>query len=424
MSTITLDQFKSLATERDRQMLSSLSQHNFAPDLWRTLPFGADETAGGTHTEGDLVFTTDDGVPVSALWAEAQAALAVWNAGRNRLVSILTFDVTNEVETVPQVGEARFEVATEFGEPEGERLKIGYFQLGYDFEDYDRATRFSWKFLRDADADQVRAINNALLQADEITIFKNVMAAIFDNRNRVADIRNRPYNVYALYNGTDGVTPPSFRGKTFTNTHNHYMVSGNDDIDSGDIEDAYENIAEHGYSIEAGTQIVCLMNRKQLLQMRTWRMGEVSANAVVANYDFIPSRNQPSQFLDSPTGLLGVLPPDTWNGMRVFGSYADILLIEEPFMPEDYFLMFGTGGAGNLQNLVGFRQHKNPLYRGLRILPGNDQRYPLVESYYTRAFGTGIRQRAGAVVMQIKAAGSYDRPWTFDRDNPNLLAVA
>lgn len=88
--------------------------------------------------------------------------------------------------------------------------------------------------------------------------------------------------------------------------------------------------------------------------------------------------------------------------------------------------MFGTGGAGNLQNLVGFREHKNPLYRGLRILPGNDQRYPLVESYYTRAFGTGIRQRAGAVVMQIKTgvAADYERPWTFDRDNPNLLAVA
>ena len=395
-------------------------------DLWPKLPFGAEETSGGIGTEGDLVFTTEDGVPINQLWSEAQAALAVWNSGRNRLVNILTFPVINEVETVPQVGEVRFEVATEFGEPEGERLKIGYFQLGYDFEDYDRATRFSWKFLRDADAGQVRAINNALLQADEVTVFKNTMAAIFDNRNRVADIRNRAYNVYSLYNGNDSVVPPPFRGKTFDATHTHYMVSGNDDIDSGDLEDAYENIAEHGYSIEAGTQIVCLANRKQLLQMRKWRMGQVSANTVEANYDFIPSRNQPSQFLDSPTGLLGVLPPDTWNGMRTWGSYGDILLIEEPFMPEDYFLMFGTGGAGNLQNLVGLREHKNALYRGLRILPGNDQRYPLVESYYTRAFGTGIRQRAGAVVMQIGQGtnADYERPWSFDRDNPDLLAGA
>jgi hypothetical protein len=416
---ITLDtNMKNLLTERDRQMLTA------SPNLWKTNPFGFEDLSGGYGTEGDIVYTTDDGVDLNQLWGEAQAALNVWNAGRSRLVALLTYQVTNEIESVPQVGEARFEYATEFGEPEGERLKIGYFQLGFDFEDYDRATRLTWKALRDMDARQVRAVHNALLQADEVTVYKNVMAAIFDNRDRETDIRNKAYKVYPLYNA-DGVVPPKFRANTFTGAHSHYMVSGNANIDSGDIEDAYENIAEHGYSIESGTQIVALMNRKQLKQMRKWRMGEVSANGVEANYDFIPSRNQPSQFLDSPTGLLGTLPPDTWNGMRVYGSYADVLLIEEPFMPEDYFLMFGTGGAGNLQNLVGLREHKNPIYRGLRILPGNDQRYPLIESYYSRGFGTGIRQRAGAVVMQVKAgvAADYEIPDTFNRDNPDFLAA-
>lgn len=392
--------------------------------FWKDLPIGADDRAGGYGTEGDLVFTTDDGVDVNALWQEGMAAVQVWNRARSKIVELLTYPVTKEVETVPQVGEARFERATEFGEPEGERLKVGYFQLGYDFEDYDRATRFTWKYLRDADARAVRIVQNALLEADKVTIYKNVMAAIFDNRNRETNIRLRAYTVYSLYNGADGVIPPSYRGKSFTSNHSHYMVSGNAAIDSGDIEDAYENIAEHGYTIENGTQIVCLMNRKQLKQMRKWRMGEISANGVEANYDFIPSRMQPSQFLDSPTGLLGSLPPDTWNGLKVFGSYGDILLIEQPFIPEDYFLMFGTGGLGNLNNLVGFREHKNAAYRGLQLLPGNDQRFPLVESYYLRSFGTGISQRAGAVVMQIKPPGAYDIPWDFNRDNPDFLAAA
>ena len=404
---------KTLLTERDSQF----------GDLWKSLqPFGFDDPSGGYGTEGDIVYTTSDGVDVNQLWDEAQAALAVWNAGRSKLVSLLTFPVTNEIESVPQVGEARFEKASEFGEPEGERLKIGYFQLGFDFDDYDRATRFTWKYLRDADARQIRAVNNALLQADEVTVFKNVMAAVFDNRNRVADIRNRNYNVYPLYNA-DGTVPPKYRGTTFTGQHTHYVVSGGTKIDSGDLENAYENIAEHGYTIEAGTQIVVLMNRAQLREVRKFRMGVENNNDAVAEYDFIPSRNQPAQFLDAPTGLLGSLPPDTWNGLRVYGSYGDMLLIEEPFMPADYFVTMGTGGAGNLQNLVGLREHKNPIYRGLRILPGNDQRYPLVESYYTRAFGTGIRQRAGAVVTQIKASGSYEIPWDFNRDNPDFLAA-
>ena len=410
--TITLDDFKNVATERD-SMLS--------PEIMRMLPYGAEDPSGGYGTEGDIVWTTDDGVDLNALWAEAQQALAVWNQGRGKLVDILTYQVTNEIESVPQVGEATFELASEFGEPEGERLKIGYFQLGFDFADYDRATRFTWKALRDMDARQVRAVHNALLQADERLVFKQVMAAIYDNRNRETDIRNKAYKVYPLYNA-DGTVPPKFRGNTFTSTHSHYMVSGNAIIDSEDLEDAYENIAEHGYTIEAGTQIVCLMNRKQLKEVRHFRMGQVNNNGKTANYDFIPSRNQPSQFLDSPAGLLGSLPPDTWNGLRVYGSYGDILLIEEPFTPDGYFMMFGTGGAGNLQNLVGLREHKNPIYRGLRILPGNDQRYPLIESYYTRAFGTGIRQRAGAIVMQIKAAGAYEIPTDFDRENGLYVA--
>lgn len=394
---------KNVVTERDWAMKNFLA------------PFGADEDyRGGYGTEGDIVHVTNDGIDPNALWTEAQAALAVWNAGRSQLVNLLTYPVTNEIETVPQVGEATFEEASEFGEPQGERLNLGYFSLGYDFKDYDRATRFTWKYLRDADARQIRAVNNALLQADERLVFRKVMESIFDNRNRETNIRGNAYAVYPLYNG-DGTVPPAFRSTTFDNTHDHYVASENEDVDSGDLEDAYEHIAEHGYSIEAGTTIVHLVNRQELKEIRKFRMGETNNNGVEANYDFIPARTQPSQFLDSPLGLLGSLPPDSWNGMRVSGSYNDALIIENAFIPPGYILTFGTGGAGNLQNLVGLREHKNPAYRGLRLMPGNDQRYPLIESYYTRGFGTGIRQRAGAVVTQIVDDDTYVIPEQYTR---------
>ena len=395
---------KDIATERDLAMSKFLT------------PFGAEDYTGGYGTEGDIVYTTNDGVDLNALWLEAQAALAVWNAGRSQLVNLLTYPVTNEIESVPQVGEATFEEASEFGEPQGERLKLGYFQLGYDFRDYDRATRFTWKALRDMDARQVQAVNNAMLQADERLVFRKVMEAIFDNRNRETDIRGNAYKVYPLYNA-DGTVPPAFRSTTFTSSHSHYLVSGNAKVDSGDLEDAYEHIAEHGYSIEAGTTIVHLCNHQEIKEIRKFKMGEENNNSVEANYDFIPARSQPAQFLDSPLGLLGSLPPDSWNGMRVSGSYDDALIIENDFIPPGYILTFGTGGLGNLQNLVGFREHKNAVYRGLRVMPGNDQRYPLVESYYTRGFGTGIRQRAGAVVTQIGTGdnGAYEIPTQYTR---------
>lgn len=370
--------------------------------------FGSDQQ-GGYHTAGDLVTVTNDGIDLNALWGIYQDSMQIYNEAMDRLSALFTFPVTNPIETVPQVGEAQFEEATEFGVPKANRIELDYFQLGYDFRNYDTATRYTWMFLRDADARQVDAIHQEILRADRRLVFRKIMEAIFDNRNRTTDIRNQNYNVYPLYNG-DGTEPPTYKGTSFNGTHSHYIVSGNSAIDSSDVEDAYTHIAEHGFGLENGTVFVMLANKAQVKEMRKWRAGQVSANGVVANYDFIPAANQPTMILPNAEGLLGSLPPDSFKGMRVVGSYADILIIEESYIPQGYFLMFGTGGAANLQNLVGLREHVNPAYRGLRLLPGNHQRYPLVDGYYARSFGTGIRQRAGGVVVQIKASGTYDIP--------------
>lgn len=371
----------------------------------------------GYNTQGDLVTVTSDGRDLNAMWAEFQATLAIWNERRQQLIDLLTFPVVNLIEDVPQVGETEFEMATEFGVPVGSRVGLTYFSLGYDFKDYDHAVRYTWKFLRDADARQVEAIHQSILNADNRLVFRKVMEAIFDNRNRSADIRQQNVPVYALYNG-DGTVPPTYKNNTFSGSHNHYMVSGANGITPEDFEDAYENIAEHGFGIENGTQIVCMAPRAIVKEIQKWRVGDefgpVGAETV-ANYDFIPSPAQPTIVVPNSEGLLGDRPPDTWRGFQVRGSYMDVLVIEEDYIPGGYFLMFGTGGAGNLQNLVGLREHANAAYRGLRLLPGNNQRYPLVDSYYSRGFGTGMRQRGGAVVMQIKASGTYDIPANYKR---------
>lgn len=369
---------------------------------------------GGYHTAGDLVTQSADGIDLNAMWGEFQATMAIYNEKMAQLVGLFTFPVINLVESVPQVGQASFEEASEFGEPQSARVKLDYFQLGYDWKDYDVATRYTWMFLRDADARQIQAVHEELLRADGRLVFRKVMEAIFDNRNRMADIRGQAYNVYSLYNG-DGTVPPSYKGKNFTNTHSHYLVSNGAQIDSGDLEDAYEHIAEHGYGLENGTTFVVLVNRAQAKEIRKFRLNVANNNGVVANYDFIPAQGQPAMIVPNAEGLLGSRPASSWNGLRVIGSYNDMLIIEEEYIPEGYMLTFGTGGAGDLRNLVGLREHANPAYRGLRLLPGNQQRYPLIDSYYARGFGTGIRQRAGAVVTQFKASGTYDIPAAYKR---------
>lgn len=372
--------------------------------------FGADPLTGnGYHNEANIVRTTLDGVDLNELWQDFQDSVNIINEHFGHLVDLLTFPVNNPVETVPQVGSTEFELASEYGIPRARKIELDYFHMGYDFEDYDARIAYTWKFLRDADARQVEAVHQRNLEADGRLVFRKVMEAIFDNRGREADIRNQAYNVYPLYNA-DGTIPPSFKGQTFAPTHSHYMVSGAATIDSGDLEAMYDNIAEHGYGIEQGTTFIVLMNKTQLNAVRTWRRGQASANGVVASYDYIPGARRPAMFLPNAEGLLGSLPPDNWNGLPVDGSYGDMLLIEEPAIPPGYVLMFGSGGSGDLQNIVGIREHASPAYRGLRLLPGNQQNYPLIDSYYSRGFGTGVRQRAGACVMQIKASGNYEIP--------------
>lgn len=380
----------------------------------------------GYHTQADaLVTQTSDNVDLNALWAEFQQTLEIFNDRRNALVSLLSYPVTALIERVPQVGSVEFEDASEFGVPKGVRLVQSFLSLGYDFRDYDIATRFTWKYLRDHDARAVQAVHNAILEADNRLLFRRVMEAIFDNSGRNAEIGGDNVPVYPLYNN-DGTVPPSYKGKTFLSTHTHYIASqhtGDPLIDPQDLEDAYDKISEHGYGAETGSTFVMLANRIEVKDIRKFKAG-VATNGIVANYDFIPSANSPTMIVPNATGLIGNIPPSTWNGLQVVGSYMGILIIEEDYIPAGYFLMFATGGTQNLGNLVGIREHANPAYRGLRLLPGNQQGYPLVESFYSRSFGTGVRQRGGAVVVQITELGepgadAYVAPAQYKRGGGN-----
>ena len=373
----------------------------------------------GILTQGDLVTVTSDGIDLNALWNSFAESISIYNEAMDELIALLTYPVTIPVEPVVQIGETTFEEATEMGVPRGAGLPIEVFQMGYDLRHYDKRNAFSWMFLADADARQVEAIHEAVLWADKRLVFRKVMEAIFDNRTRRANIRNQGYNVYPLYNG-DGVAPPRFKNNTFDSTHSHYMVSGGTVVDPSDLEDLMEQIAEHGYSPQAGTSFLLLANKQETDVIKTFRRGVVT-NGATAGYDFIPSATQPAIILPNAEGLLGNQPPSTFGGMNVIGSYGFWNIVEEDYIPGGYLLGVGYGGRFNLGNPVGLRSHANPAMQGLRIIPGNYQRYPLIDGFYARSFGTGIRQRGGAAIMQIKASGSYDIPTQYRKGGGFLV---
>lgn len=379
--------------------------------------------AHGTHEAADVVQSTIDGVDTNELWRAYQASVELQNRNRQPLIDFLTFTVTQPFEGVPAAkSNAMFERASERGLPRAYRAEGTLEWLGYDFAWRDLGFRYTWEFLVDATQAQIDSENNMALEADRNTIFAEIMWTLFNNNNRATEIDKRPYTVYSFYNGTDGAVPPAYKTNTFDATHTHYLVSGAAAISpgnagtgvKGDLDDIIDHMAHHGYTASEGANIVIMVNKQEGDAIRNWRS---VANGGTALYDFIPARNTPTFLLPinlrTPSGGTAELPAPTLRGMTVIGSYGEATIVQEDYIPPGYVVGFATGGPDNTGNPIGFREHANPTYRGLRLVKGRSDDYPLQEAVYQRGFGTGIRRRGAGVIMQIKASGSYQIPAVY-----------
>lgn len=370
--------------------------------------------AQGYNTEGDVITQTADGVDLRGIWAEFQKTLELANSQRQSLIDFLTYGVTNPTETIPQFGSGSdFEVMSEFGVPKSVRTDASTFNLGFAFEWYDIAGRFTWRYLSEASASQIESVHQSILEADNRNVFREIMATLFDNVNRTATINKNPYSVYAFYNN-DGTVPPSYKTNTFNGTHTHYLVSGAATVDSGDLDDMQNHIEHHGFTPSSGVELVLLVNKAEGDVIRNFRS---VPNGGTSKYDFIPAQGTPSLLM--PQNMIvtpgQTRPAATLRGLEVIGSYGNLTVVQEDYIPAGYMVAFGTGGASSLTNPIGIREHANTGLRGLRLVKGRDNDYPLQDSYYVRGFGTGIRQRGAGVVMKIAAAGGYTAPAQYAR---------
>lgn len=360
--------------------------------------------ARGTNTEGDVLTQTADGRPLNDMWRDFIRSLGIWNSKRSALVNLLTFGVTEPIEMVPNYVGDDFQEASEFGEPVG--LRGGdYSQFGYDFKWYDLAIRYTWKFLAEATAEQIEGLNNQAFEADNRLVFNKTLKAIFNNVNRTADINQLAINVYPFYNN-DGTVPPTYKNTTFLGTHNHYITTGAAILDFGDLDDMENHLKHHGYGKEQGSTLVLLVNSQEAAKIRTFRV------TGGATYDFLPSTSQPG-FLVVGAGIDPGRPASSFQGLPVTGTYGPWIVIEEDYVPATYMVGFATGGENSASNPVGIREHRNAGLRGLRLVKGRDNDYPLIDSFYNRGFGTGVRVRGAGIVSQVTASGTYAIPAAY-----------
>jgi hypothetical protein len=235
------------------------------------------------------------------------------------------------------------------------------------------------------------------------------MRAIFNpvNASGITD-QNLPVTVYRFYNG-DGEVPPAVNGTTFVGTHNHYLTTqgtvASATLNPASVEALLTHIDHHGYTMLAGYKHILFVNTQEYNIVRTWRV------ATGAPWDFIPddARTGGGVFVAAGAGGQYIGAPQGRVRNQV-GTYGPWHVVQEDLVPAGYVLGIVTGGPDNLTNPVGIREHKNPRYRGLKVIPGNRQGYPLIESFFQRGIGAGIRQRGAGAVLQVSASGTYAVP--------------
>ncbi len=372
------------------------------PDGFRVYSISGSER--GITTEGDALVThLNDGTALNDVWGEFQSVLNIWNTQRTAITNLLSHRTDRVVDAVAQTtSRDEFEIASELGAPQSMRVSPDILTLGNHFEWYDAASRFSWKALAEMNRDQIEATHALALESDNRNTTRAIMRQLL---TPVLGENDRGHTVYPLFNG-EGAAPPARNGREFNAGHTHY-VSSNGPLTGSDVEWAYDTIREHGY-VTPSSRLLILANPGDARDVSRFRANTVAPDMSVTSYDFIPGQGAPAYLTDQE--IVGARAPEAFERLPIVGSYGPGWLIESEFIPEGYVIVVATGGSNSDVNPVSFREHRRPELRGLRLLPGSQSGYPLTGGYYSRGFGTGVRHRGAAAVIQVSPDATYTPP--------------
>ncbi|MCT7656833.1 hypothetical protein [Mycobacterium deserti] len=373
----------------------------------------------GIVTTGEIapvLSTLRDGTDLMAVWTEFSEVLDFWNRDRKKLTDLLAFRTTNAGEAVPQnITPALFEQATEIGVPQAAGAPGDSLMLGYQFTDYDISTRLTRLFLRSADVRQVRAIMDNILTGDTTLCTGEILKSVFGKTRRK---NPEGFTVYDLYDGV-APGPPPYLGRQFPTEETHYVTSGTEQVDAGDAEHLIRLVTRKGFSKETGATLLLLCNPDEAEHVMSWRANQPSRppegaetldDVPKAKWDFIPSESQPPYLSGDGGELIGEPVAGSIYDIPVLGSYGEALVIQSDYVPSGYIAVVATYGPNSDRNVVGFREWPDASQQGLRLMPGNWQGVPLVESFATRGFGTGVRRRGAAAVCQVTTNANYTAP--------------
>ena len=358
--------------------------------------FGAadGEPASGLLKRADAISTvpglavTVDGQPISEIWDDPQMKLAAYNAQANTVIGLFSGEPTilSQVQTAVYATRG-FEQATEFGRPTN--IALQYLTRQVPLDHFDLGFGYTQKFIDKAKGSEITSIQDTAQNGWWNLQLNDVLNAIYDNAP-TAD----PDGVTGttLYNADE--TPPPYKRYTHLSTHTHFQA------DAGAFTQALaiameEEIVHHGFGDFQET-LFMFLHRDDMATARGFA-------------SFVPAPTAIEKAIIAGP-IVGAAPNAT--GISAFnteGYLGRMNLVELGDIPSGYPLVMATGGTFAQQNVVRIRVHENESVRGLRLIEGPKQRYPLYDAVYDGYFGAAVAQRGAAVVLRIGNA-SYAPP--------------
>ena len=360
--------------------------------------FGAaeGESPAGFLSRDDLLDTvpgarglTTDGQNVNEIWANMQAMLGAFNTSNDAIVSLLSFQTDRANEKVGVPVNPGFQVATEFGRPS--KIRMSMIARGFPYKHFDLGDGYTQEYIDSATGAQLMAVQATVLNSWTTLQRELVLEAVFGNSNYTDQ---DGIAIKRLYNA-DGEVPPTIKRWTHSGTHTHYLVGGaGTGFTQTNLDTMGEHLVHHGFREFGDSNFLLFAHRDELSDIRGFT-------------DFIPAVGASRPETLSNSGVVrGLERLEGTAGLQVEGWVNDWTIVQANDFPSGYLYGQVSGGPMDTRNVVGLRVHENPSARGLRLIEGNRQNYPLYDSVYDGYMGAGVGQRGAGVVM-------YDHATTY-----------
>ena len=357
--------------------------------------FGAEgEPASGLLKRGDAIDTvpgqavTVDGQPISEIWDDLLIKLSAYNGQANTTIGLFSGEPTilSQVQTAVYATKG-FEQATEFGRPSN--IALQYLTRQIPIDHFDLGFGYTQKFIDKAKGSEITSIQATAQHGWWNLQLNDVLNAIY-NDSPTAD----PDGVTGttLYNADE--TPPKYKRYTHAGSHTHFLA------DAGAFTQALaismeEHIVHHGFGDFQET-LFMFLHRDDMATARGFA-------------SFVPAPTAMEKEVVAGPIVGGAPNAAGISSFSTEGYLGRMNLVELGDIPSGYPLAMATGGLFAQQNVVRTRQHENPSARGLRLIEGPKQRYPLYDAVYDGYHGAAVAQRGAAVVLRV-GNGTYAAP--------------